>query len=142
MLLESSTVFVSRRTTGTAKYWDRGSGGGILDQADVPTPIYVSYVDVLRGVVSDELVIEDSDPLDTADELTFINDGYKIVDNATGRIYQVLERLKPPDDKIISLYSPWLGAPAPAISTVWVIPPPAGGGRNPCIAVYQKVIRF
>ena len=25
---------------------------------------------------------------------------------------------------------------------VWVVPPPIQGGRNPCIGVYQKVIRF
>ncbi|MHC4283760.1 MAG: hypothetical protein ACYSWZ_12420, partial [Planctomycetota bacterium] len=69
----------------------------------------------------------------------FINDGYTIVDNQTGgQIYRVLERDAVMPDRII-LDRPWLGGPT---GSVWVIPPPIGGGRYPCMAVYQRVIRF
>jgi Tfp pilus assembly protein PilV len=71
---------------------------------------------------------------------TRINDGYTIVDDATGQIYRVLERYKPPNDTTIRLDKPWQGGG----NAVWVVPQPTGtgGGRYPCIAVYQKVMRF
>jgi type II secretory pathway pseudopilin PulG len=68
-----------------------------------------------------------------------INDGYTIVDDQTGRIYRVLERY-PSNDTVILLDRDWEGPGAP--SWVWAVPPPASGGRYPCIAVYQKVIEF
>jgi prepilin-type N-terminal cleavage/methylation domain-containing protein len=67
----------------------------------------------------------------------WINDGYTIVDNLTGHIYRVLERDSNIQNRII-LDKQWQGA----ISAVWVVPSPSGGGRYPCVAVYQKVIRF
>jgi len=82
--------------------------------------------------------------INIAAEKMFINDGYTIVDDATGYIYRVLERY--PDnpatpvfeDQIIRLDRYWLGG---ATGTIWVVPPTVGG-RYPCVAVYQKVIRF
>ncbi len=71
-------------------------------------------------------------------ERKFINDGCRILDNATGRIYRVMERYPSPDDDTILLDGDWLGVS----DNVWVVPPPIGGGRYPCIAVYQKEIRF
>ena len=50
-------------------------------------PIKIEVDD--RGVEDNELRIDDSE------EKTLINDGYTIVDNATGRIYRVLERYPP-----------------------------------------------
>ena len=71
------------------------------------------------------------------DQPAYINDGYTIVDNQTGQIYRVLER-----DAVVPeiiLDRPWQGGPT---GSVWVIPPPIGGGRYPCISIYQRVIRF
>ena len=65
-----------------------------------------------------------------------INDGYTIIENTTGQIYRVLERYAQQDDTIL-LDQDWRGG-----DSVWVVPPPASGGRYPCIGVYQKVIRF
>ena len=71
----------------------------------------------------------------------FINDGYTIVDDENGRIYRVLERYAPPNHNTIRLDRPWNpGMISP--DRVWVVPPPVGGGRYPCIAIYQRVIRF
>ena len=73
------------------------------------------------------------------DQPDFINDGYTIVDNQTGQIYRVLERDAAMPDMIV-LDRPWQGEILPAL--VWVVPPPINGGRGPCIAIYQRVIRF
>jgi hypothetical protein len=74
----------------------------------------------------------------------FINDGYTIVDNATGQIYRVLERYRS-NDTVIKIDRAWRPDLAPSLvvsGAVWVVPPPVGGGRYPCIGVYQKVMHF
>ncbi|MHC4537860.1 MAG: hypothetical protein ACYS6K_28340, partial [Planctomycetota bacterium] len=76
--------------------------------------------------------------INIASEQMFINDGSTIADNQTGRLYRVLKR-DPVAPNIIVLDRPWLEG---ASSSVWVVPPPVGGGRYPCISIYQKVIRF
>ena len=111
------TVFVSRRI---------GSG---------PVPI-ARQVAVLGAAGTKELTIQDPA------KQTWINDGYTIVDNMTGQIYRVLERYGPPADDtiLLDLDRVWGAGNIPP-NAVWVVPP-VGGGRYPCIAVYQKVIRF
>lgn len=128
------TVFVSRRVSPNLKYPDP-SGLGTVDR---PKPVKVK---VLQGDEENELDIEDS-------KKTFINDGYTIVDNETGRIYRVLERYRD-KPKTILLDRDWQGSSS---GSVWVVPPPLApgtsvgdkqcSGRYPCIAVYQKGIRF
>ncbi len=126
------TVFISRKTGQNLKYHEPNGGkNGVR-----PMPVKVGVDDVPGR--ENELRITDTD------KKTFINDGYTIVDDATGRIYRVLERYRDdPDtaekeDEKILLDSGWEGTP----EKVWVIPPPVGGGKYPCIAVYQKGIRF
>jgi Tfp pilus assembly protein PilV len=68
----------------------------------------------------------------------YINDGYRIVNNHTGAIYRVIQR-DPDTPDILLLDRAWEDGTA---DSVWVVPPPIGGGRNPEIAVYQKVIQF
>ena len=69
---------------------------------------------------------------------TLVNPGSMIVDDYTGRLYHVWERDQA-DGSIIRLNRNWQGI---LPGQVWVIPHTPGGGRNPCIAVYQKVIEF
>lgn len=123
------TVFICRRANPNLEYSD-GSGGTV----GWPVPVKVS----VSTAGSNELRITGV----TGDK-TYINDGYTIVDDTTGSIYRVLERYKAPNDSTILLDRDWKGG-----SLVWVVPPPVTGnppvahGRHPCIAVYQKVIRF
>lgn len=122
------TVFISRKISASTTYPDPTDPLG--KEVPYPMPVQVG-VDLLVGNV---LTIQ-------ADRKTFINDGYTIVDDENGQIYQVRERYPSPNDDTIELDRPWNpGLVSP--DRVWVIPPPDGGGRYPCIAVYQKVIRF
>lgn len=130
------TVFVYRKTGAGKRYWEREP---LLPYQPVPTaavpmPIKVA---VWPGIKSNELVIQDSDSSDDpVDETTFINDGYTIVDDQTGQVFRVLERYASPGDTILLEKNwPWSLMPVPRL--VWVVPPPANGGRNPCIAIYQ-----
>jgi hypothetical protein len=114
------TVFVSRKLGSTTMY----AGGTAWP---VPAQVGVS------GAIGDWL-------LTITGDIKFINDGYTIVENGTGNIYRVVERgVDPahPEQITLARDKPWQGG-----DLVWVIPPPVGGGKNPCIAVYQKLIRF
>jgi len=114
------TIFVSRKVGTTASY--RGGAGR-------PIPMQVA----ISGIIgSNSLTITESD------KITWINDGYTIVEDKTGQIYRVIQRDAQQADKI-TLDRPWQGEQAGA---GWVVPPPIGGGKNPTIAIYQKVIRF
>ena len=121
------TVFVSRRVSPNVEYPAPPDGMG-ADTVDWPMPVRVG---VSQGDELYELEID----------RTFIKDGYTIVDDATGRIYRVLERYPPPDENTILLDRNW-DEDSPDPEAVWVVPPPVGSGRYPCIAIYQKVIRF
>ena len=137
------TVFICRKTGPILRYYapnilpDPGTAGyGVVDFSGVITVDWPRPVKV--AVVADPVkpnVIHIVEPK----ERMFINDGCRIVDNATGRIYRVMERYPPPDDDTILLDGDWQVGSG---NNVWVVPPPTGGGRYPCIAIYQKEIRF
>jgi hypothetical protein len=120
------TVFVCRKS-GNMEY--RTADGS--DDGEWPVPVTVG---VSEEVKDNELSIDEN-------KKGFINDGYRIVDDKTGRIYRVRERLKGDDDNIILLDKQW-NKDDPAPFKVWVVPPGVGGSRGPCIGVYQKVIGF
>jgi prepilin-type N-terminal cleavage/methylation domain-containing protein len=116
------TVFVCRKVGSGTVYEDQGLPG------NWPVPAFVSIPSVPGP---DTLQIEPG-------KESFINDGYTIVDNQTGQIYRVLGRDAVMPDRI-KLDRLWQGG---STGSVWVIPPPIGGGRYPCMAIYQRVIRF
>jgi hypothetical protein len=133
------TVFVSRKA-GASKF----NALSLLSPftfttADRPVAVPVE----VTGTAGDyELTITEN-----VGNKTWINDGYTIVDGALGQIYRVLERYRDDpatplidESQIIRLDKSWQGGTLPGY--VWVVPPPVGGGRYPCIAVYQKVINF
>jgi prepilin-type N-terminal cleavage/methylation domain-containing protein len=127
------TVFVSRKVGSHLQYPDP-NGSGV---AGWPRPVKVGVEDVAKNELRIRL------RSDAYDDRTFINDGYTIVDDRTGRIYRVLERYASPDDDTILLDRDWDDSPpGGSPDKVWVVPPPVNGSRYPCIAIYQKVIRF
>jgi len=130
------TVFVCRKVSPNLRYYDPNDSDR-KDVVDWPRPVRVAVWD---GSADNELEIVNTGGIDIPDERPFINDGYTIVDDASGRIYRVLERYTPPRDNTILLDRDWDNSQG--TTAVWVVRPPTGGGRGPCIGVYQKVIRF
>jgi len=118
------TVFISRKAGATTTYLS------LLDPLLYPPIRPVAMPVGVNGAVGDyEITITGNK--------TWINDGYTIINDSTGQIHRVLQRYSPPLDDRIRFDTAWQGG-----TLVWVVPPPVGGGRYPCIAVYQKVIRF
>ncbi len=117
------TVFISRKVGSRTTY--PGSVGR-------PVPVEIGITTVTGVDNENKLTIS------TAGEETFISGGCTIVDNQTGRLYRVLKR-DADVPNIIVLDRAWQGGQS---DSVWGVPPPLGGGRYPCIAIYHKVIRF
>ena len=114
------TVFVSRKV---------GSATTYQGEAGRPVPVQVG----VSGASGDSV-------LSITGDVASINDGYTIVEDETGHIYRVVERAADPaspEQITLAPDKPWQGG-----DSVWVVPPPVGGGKNPCIAVYQKLISF
>jgi len=138
------TVFVCRKTGENLLYPNPVDplgidGDPLTNPVNRPVPVAVPVT--AFGYMSRELMI--ADPAYN----TFINDGSTIVHGRTGEIYRVLERYKPPQEGTLLLNkdidpNSFLGDGRDRRGDVWVVPPPVNGGRNPCIAVYQKKIRF
>jgi type II secretory pathway pseudopilin PulG len=117
------TVFISRKVGNRSTY----PGGAVR-----PVPVEVGVSTVAGAGNENKLMIN------VAGEETFINGGCTIADNQTGQLYRILQR-DTATPNIIVLDRAWQGRLS---DSVWVVPPPVGGGRYPCIAIYQKVIRF
>jgi type II secretory pathway pseudopilin PulG len=116
------TVFVSRKI-GNSTFPEGG---------DMPVPVQVA-VSMLAGAGNENKLT-----ITSSAQQTFINAGTTIEANQTGELYRVLQR-DAVTQNIITLDRPWQEG---TIDSVWVVPPPIKGGKNPCIAVYQKDIRF
>ena len=120
-LLVQVTVFICRKV-----------GAGVSYRGGLGRPIAMK-VTVSGTVGNDVLIIQEPN------EVTWINDGYTVVDDETGQIYRVVARGLPSEDTI-RLDRGWQGPLTPR--GLWVVPPPIGGGRYPCIGVYQRIVRF
>jgi type II secretory pathway pseudopilin PulG len=116
------TVFISRKI-GNSTY----QGDSLI-----PVPIEVAISTVAGASNENKLTIN------SADQQSFINAGCTLAANQSGRLYRVLQRDSVMQN-LIMLDQPWQEGTA---GSVWVLPPPVGGDRYPCIAVYQKEIRF
>jgi len=123
------TVFVSRRATAGTMYYEADATGNLSgDEGLWPVPLHVN---VQAGEYPNQIDVMQGSP-----QSNFINPGCTIVDSINGRIYRVLDRI----ENVVFLDGDWLGTTEK--TDVWVVAPPVGGGRYPCIAVYQKVMRF
>jgi type II secretory pathway pseudopilin PulG len=114
------TVFVSRKVSAAASY--QGEKGR-------PIPMKVG----ISGIIGQSRLT-----ITEADKITWINDGYTVVDDKTGQIYRVIERDANQTNRF-RLDRPWQGEQS---GWVWVVPPPLTGGKNPNITIYQKIVRF
>jgi Tfp pilus assembly protein PilV len=159
------TVFVCSRQAPGVRYYQPylrhkafGSDnyGRITDEIGrLPKPV---RVEIGQGSSrNNELEIQNTNTGNNK-ERYLINEGDLIVDDPTGRIYRVTERYAAPDDDTILLdrdfiWDDWQKGPITGNRFVWIVPPPAApgtavspnlefSGRNPCVGVYQKVIRF
>ena len=128
------TVFVSRKT---------GVGTTYYDPTDITKPVGYPYprpvlipVAAVGTVPTRTLQIIDLNK--DGIERTFINAGSIIVEDTFGRIYRVVERNSTNPDEI-TIERDWQGLVS---DKIWVIPPPVGGGRQPCIGVFQKEMLF
>ncbi|MEJ2702957.1 MAG: hypothetical protein P8Z79_11005 [Sedimentisphaerales bacterium] len=117
------TVFVCRRVGSMATYPPNGTSRPIPVQLDISA----------SGLGNQEQIA-----ITTSGGQAYVTDGCTIVDNRTGLLYRVMQRT-PDTPNIIRLDKTWYGQ---MTDSVWVVPPPVGGGKNPCIAVYQKLISF
>lgn len=129
-----ATVFVCRKVGVGGTYLFRNPNTNALLPDAYPGAI---YFDVSKQSTA-ELRINDLVPADDVDERTLINEGYMIVDDITGEMYRVVAR-DTVDTARILLDRPWQGADN---QRIWAIPAAVGSGRYPCIAVYQRIIRF
>jgi hypothetical protein len=143
--LVQCVVFVSRETGGNSTYRNRKSGTGWpqLEQSDLPRPLRVNIVQDAASSTPEVVVVKDAVTSDAIDERTFVARGSILVDDATGRIYRVLDRDEVQPERI-TLDRDWEGGDLTAQDGgwVWVVPPPVAGGRIPGVAAYQKIIRF
>ena len=116
------TVFISRKIGSATTY-----PGGTTR----PVPVEV-------GVSASGAGSQNQLTISASDEQSYINGGCTIVDNDSGLLYRVMQR-DADAPNVITLDKVWYGQ---TTDSVWVIPPPIGGGKAPCIAVYQKLISF
>ncbi len=126
------TVFVSRRVMAGTRYYGTDQFENLTEEGQWPIPL---PVEVTNSGNPREINISETSP--ASPKRNFINLGCTIVDGTNGRIYRVLDRNI---NDVVFLDSDW--PISQTTGTVWVVAPPVGGGRYPCIAVYQKVIRF
>ena len=140
------TVFVSRKIGSGTRYYERpwADPTQLVGALDFPVAIWVWGVPNRQAQSEGRELVIYKDPAEThAVNLgPCVNDGSVIVDGTTGQRYRVLEKLpkvNPADDTIVVLDRAVTGA---GPRKVWVVPPAVGGGRNPCIGVFQKEIRF
>jgi prepilin-type N-terminal cleavage/methylation domain-containing protein len=122
------TVFVCRTGNTNKRYYWQNDNGVRFDNSLRPWAI---SVEVEEKGDAYELWL-------SASEKEFVNNGYKIVDDLTGIIYNVTQR-DPDDDRRLVLDKPWRWT---GKRRVWVVPAAVGGGRKTCIGVYQKVISY
>lgn len=141
------TVFVHRLADMGDIYRDPNNPFDDTITSFIPQPVPVQITATSSGD-NDKIVISTDQtlPITGTTDLglipSVINDGYTVIDNSTGRLNRVLER-DSDDDYIVVLDKAWDGSSlGGGGGIVWTVPAPYNGGRNPCIAIYQDVIRF
>jgi hypothetical protein len=154
-----ATVFVSRTTSPGVAYplFDRNGrvttplNVPVVSQSPRPVLVPIDPYNAVNGKTNQIWI--PGNPLDEKQRLV-TNDSI-LLDDRTGQIMRVIDRRKLPgnvnDPPVIVLDGPVFDVDAavdfdgdgnPDQRYAWVVPPAIGGGRNPCVAVYQRMIRF
>lgn len=139
------SIFVSRLMGVNATYWRCDTAGVLQTDPTLPRPLRVGVtVAQTTDPTRSELTILNDTSTTAADESLFLDAGFMIVDDATGRIYRVVDRSSTTSGTArVTIVPAWLDATAQGTAAqVWVVPRPVTGGRCPLVTVYQKVIRF
>ena len=136
------TVFVSRKTNPGLMYPDAPDGPEdipLSGKYDWSVPVlFPGGEDVLK-LVSTNILFAFLPGLEGRFIRTFIDTNATIMDDVTGQLYRVQQMEKDVDALIVVLDRPWQG---PNQVKVWVVPRAIGGGRYPCIGIFQRIIRF
>jgi hypothetical protein len=122
-----TTVFVSRKVGAGTRY--RDPSDPLNPNKWIGWPVAMR-VDV-SGAIGDPVLTITGDP-------SWIGTGYTIVENSTGELFRVVNQ-GPGPQIALDPDKPWRWNGA---GVVWVVPPPVGRGKGPCIAVYQGEVRF
>ena len=143
------TVFVSRKIAVGANFYGYDDTLTPVKTSAWPKPVKIEVG--YDPVNPKELTLDPADsintawgnltPADTNRVLSFVDDGYTIVDDYYGTVYRVLDVDR--TSGTILLQQNW--QPNPVDSTtglIWVVPPAVGSDRYPCVGVYQKTIYF
>ena len=118
------TVFVARKTSPAHTYYRGGEHGKRPKVIDVNVIAQVSPLD------ANQLTVQN------AGQAKYVNPPTAVLDNATGKIYHIIDR----NNAIVTLDRPW--EDAAGVKPIWLIPPPQSGGKNADIEVYQEIIKF
>ena len=124
------TVFVSRKVGAGTRY--RDPLDPLLSVIDRPAALAVGVSKISVDPAAPVLAIDPGME-------TWIGPGYTIVEDSTGAIYRVVGNGVGPDEINLDPAKPW---PWSGSRVVWVVPPPIGRGKGPCIEVYQGEVRF
>ena len=119
------TVFVSRRVSNALQYYGQDASYAPSGTSNWPLPNLIGSVTGNQG--------ENNINVGAAN-IGYFSDDSVIVDNANGKIYRVIEL----DQAAGVIYLD--RKLEDAVSGVWVVPVPIGGGKNPCVGVYQRII--
>jgi prepilin-type N-terminal cleavage/methylation domain-containing protein len=120
------TVFAARKTGPALTYQGGGEGGAR------PKAVEIGVV-VQPPPNANELIVLGGNEKN-------VNPPAAVLDNATGKIYRVVERFGAASD-MVRLDRAWEDATTPTDS-IWLIPPPTTGGKNAGVEVYQRIMRF
>lgn len=125
------TVFVCRTTGEGGRYYDMDA---VPNNSDNPWPVPVKLNVDFNPANPHQLTFADNSAFGSASVVQrFVSEGCRIVDDATGQIYYVMER----KGMLINLADIWQGLTA---GRVWVVPPGVGSSRYPCVGIFQREI--
>lgn len=135
------TVFICRKTSPNQRFYD---GSQFMER---PVAVKISITKVGLDVLQ---IVNAGGPAPAVDDRPMFKTGAVIVDDATGDVYRIRE-IKDADSPKIEARLLVLDRDFNSMSTdIWVVAPPAkmiSGkiyymGKNPCVGVYQKIMKL